>query len=63
MTHRKHLYICLLMVAGYGLGYVLIPSVRELGWFGLFILACPLVHLLMVHEVHKHNWKGGGEKW
>lgn len=57
MKHRGHLLICLFMLAAYGLGYAFVPSIRELGWFGLIILACPLMHVFMGHGEHNHSTK------
>jgi len=55
MKHTKHLLICLFMVAAYALGYMFLPSIRQLGWFGLIILACPLMHIFMMKDgEHKH---------
>lgn len=56
MKHRGHLLVCLFMLVAYGLGYVFVPSIRELGWFGLIILACPLMHVFGLGE-HSHSAK------
>lgn len=59
MKHQGHLLICLLMVGAYGLGYLFVPSIRELGWFGLIVLACPLMHVFMGHGDHNQNTTDG----
>lgn len=46
----KHLLFCLILVGGFGLAYAFIPQVRNLGWLGLAVLACPLMHLFMPHH-------------
>jgi len=55
MKHRTHLLMCLVLVGGAGLAYLFIPQVQSLGWIGLIILACPLMHILMMKDgAHKH---------
>jgi hypothetical protein len=55
MKHTRHLIICLVLVGAVGLAYVLVPQVRSLGWTGLFLLACPIMHLVMLKDgKHKH---------
>ena len=56
MKHSNYLILCLVLIAGAGLAYLFIPQVRGLGWFGLIILACPLMHIWMMKEGnHKHE--------
>lgn len=55
MKHTRNLAICLLLIGFVGLAYLFIPQVRNLGWFGIAILACPLMHLWMMKDGgHKH---------
>ncbi|MBU0978555.1 DUF2933 domain-containing protein [Patescibacteria group bacterium] len=55
MRHTNHLVMCLGLVGVVGLAYLFIPQVQNLGWFGLIILACPLMHLWMMKDGHhKH---------
>lgn len=57
MKHTNHLVICLVLVGVAGLAYLFIPQVQSLGWFGLVILACPLMHLFMGHGEHGQTTK------
>ena len=55
MKLANHLILCLILIGGAGLGYLFIPQVQNLGWFGLVILACPLMHIWMMKDGnHKH---------
>ena len=55
MKHVNHLVICLILIGVVGWAYFFIPQVRSLGWFGLIILACPLMHIFMMKNgEHKH---------
>ena len=55
MKHTNHLVICLVLIGVAGLAYLFIPQVQGLGWFGLIILACPLMHIwMMKNGNHKH---------
>jgi hypothetical protein len=64
MNHQKNLILCVALVGIFGVAYLFIPQVRSLGWFGLVILACPLMHIWMSsgedsrtmkdHDEHKH---------
>jgi len=52
MKHTNHLVVCLVLIGVAGLAYLFIPQVQSMGWFGLVILACPLMHLFMGHGEH-----------
>jgi hypothetical protein len=55
MKYANYLVICLVLIGVAGLAYLFIPQVKSLGWFGLIILACPLMHLYMMKDDgHKH---------
>ena len=55
MKHTNHLVMCLILISVAGLAYLFIPQVQNLGWFGLVILACPLMHIWMMKDgKHKH---------
>lgn len=55
MKHANHLIMCLVLIGVAGLAYLFIPQVQSLGWFGLVILACPLMHIWMMKDGnHKH---------
>jgi hypothetical protein len=55
MKHANHLVMCLVLISIAGLAYFFIPQVQSLGWFGLVILACPLMHIWMMKDGnHKH---------
>lgn len=55
MKLANHLVICLVLIGLVGLAYLFIPQVQSLGWFGLIILACPLMHIFMMKDgSHKH---------
>ena len=56
MKHYNNLLMYALLVGGGLLAYFLIPSVRSLGWLGLIILVCPLMHILMMKDM-RHNDK------
>ena len=55
MKHRAHLFICLVLVGVVGLAYLFIPQVHSLGWFGVIILACPLMHILLMKDRANKN--------
>ena len=56
MKRTNHIILCLVLIGVAGLAYFFIPQVQGLGWFGLIILACLLMHILMMKEGgHKHE--------
>jgi len=57
MKHANHLVLCLVLVGIAGLAYLFIPQVQSLGWFGLIVLACPLMHVFMGHGEHGQHIK------
>ena len=62
MKHTNHLIICLVLIGVAGLAYLFIPQVQNLGWFGIIILACPLMHIWMSSGEHSRTKKDGKHK-
>lgn len=62
MKHTNHVVICLVLIGIAGLAYLFIPQVRDLGWYGLVILACPLMHIFMTSGEHSRTMKDGNHK-
>lgn len=62
MKYKNHLVMCLVLIGIVGLAYSFIPQVQSLGWFGLIILACPVMHLFMGHGGHDSQGKNEPHK-
>lgn len=55
MRHAKHLLFCLGLIGIAGIMYLTIPGVRGAGVLGIVILACPLMHIFMMKDMHKKD--------
>ncbi|PIZ47988.1 hypothetical protein COY32_00845 [candidate division WWE3 bacterium CG_4_10_14_0_2_um_filter_41_14] len=62
MKHTNHLVICLVLIGITGLAYLFIPQVQSLGWFGVIILTCLVMHIFMTSGEHGRTMQDSNHK-